>query len=314
MDRVGRGIAVLAIAVMALAGVGVSQASASTSATPAVGGPCTVYTPTALTISVPQANPGQTVTITGKGVATSTVSISISGTSYPSQTLGSVVVGPTGSFAKAVTLPSNLTPGTFTITVSNPSCPAPGTITIVIIPNTTVSCSSNPTVIQRNQVVTWKLFTVFSTAQPTSLYLVPQFFLYPTTQVYYGTFPASGQVTFTVPGSAPDGSYYVTQTGILWNGSLSSQACAVKVSGTAAAKAAATTTTVKPATTTTVAPATVLGQSLSTPAAQLASYSGSGGSNGSGSSTDGRLALIAALAVAASAGLLMLQKRHRHHH
>jgi hypothetical protein len=313
LAQVGGGVAV-ALAMVALLGFGAAEAGASTAATatPAVGGPCSVYTPTALTISVPSATPGTSVTIAGKGYHGSHVTISISGTGYTSRQLGTATVGPlpTSSFSIAVNIPTDILPGSYTITVTNPSCIAPGTITIVVPANTTVSCASNPTVLQRGQSVTWKLFTIFDKNQSTSLDLIAQF-LYPyvpASVLFSAHYPASGSVTFVVPGAAADGYYNITEVGLLPTGSPWTQSCAIRVSG--AVPAVVTTTTTKPVTTTTTTPVKAL-------AAKLVSFNSraqslSSGSGSSQSSQDGRLALVAALAVFACGGLISIRSNRRH--
>lgn len=197
------------------------------------GGDCDDYTPTALMIDVPRAQPGQTVTVSGIAVPGTTVVVSIGRPGTPYQQLGTAVVDPTGHFSVAIVIPTDLRPGRWTIRVFAPSCPAVGTITIVIVPNEHGSCANNPRVVRRGETVTWNLFNnFFNRNRRTRLTLVPRFFSGRSFPLYSGPYPESGTVTFTVPRGARDGFYWVVQTGRSRRGGYHmAKACKVRVRG-----------------------------------------------------------------------------------
>lgn len=172
------------------------------------GNGCSSYTPTALSISNPQLAPGESATVTGKGVPGTTVVVRLGSTQ-----LGSAVVDAAGNFTVKVTIPATLTPGTYNLTVDTPSCPSPGCITIVVKPKQECDCKANPRMVQRGETVTWTLFSSLDHSAPTTVVLVPVGTGTSYT-VYSGPYPASGRISITIPGNVPDGQYLVVETGL----------------------------------------------------------------------------------------------------
>lgn len=108
----------------------------TTTTTTTPGQDCHEYTPTFLALSKSSAEPGETVTVTGSGVPGDTLVIKISKPGQPTYALGSVVVGPGGTFSIAVIIPDDYPPGSYTITVRSNGCTCPGTSTTTGPPNT----------------------------------------------------------------------------------------------------------------------------------------------------------------------------------
>ncbi|MFN8053577.1 MAG: hypothetical protein U0Q22_19230 [Acidimicrobiales bacterium] len=233
-------------------------ATAAASSRPPLAGvdrSCAEYIPRDLAINVPNAAPGQTVTITGIASPGDTVTIRISTIGGPPIVLGTATAGPDGFFTANVTIPANFVEGTYDITVSSPLCDGVSTITIVVsFPQG--RCTARKTIVaKRGDTVVWTLLGVLDKTKPVKVLLVPVGGG-PTIVVYTGAYPASGKVTFTVPSNLPNGLYRIVESGTGPNGKPRSARCGrLRVRG-GGGGGTTTTTTTKPTTTTTIKPTT----------------------------------------------------------
>lgn len=249
--RLGVGMFVLAVALGAfpLADAGAAPAAAGARAQS-----CVEYVPRDLAINVPAAAPGQTIVVTGYAYPGDTVTIRISTFGGPPIVLGTAVAGPDGAFSATVTIPSTLIEGTYNITVSSPNCPTESTISIVVR-NPRGTCTDRKSIVaRRGDVITWDLLGRLDTTKPVTVLLVPVNGG-PTIEVYSGPYPASGQVVFTVPASAPNGRYRIVESGTNRRGRPVSARCGtlrIRGGGGGTTTTTTTTTTTPPSTCTTV--------------------------------------------------------------
>lgn len=245
-----------ALAMVTPAAAGATPAAAPTSASSVrqVGGQdCNDYIPRDLALSVPSAAPGQTITITGLAAPGDTVTIRISTLGGPPIVLGTATAGPDGLFSAQITIPEDFVEGTYNITVSSPLCDGVTTITIVVtFPQG--RCTDRRTIQQRRgDVVEWELLGVLDESKPLTVLLVPVNGG-PSTVVYTGVYPASGEVTFTVPNYLANGVYRIVESGTGPNGRPRSARCGrlvVRGGGGGGTTTTSTTTTAPGQTTTT---------------------------------------------------------------
>ncbi len=212
-------------AMLVLGSIGLFVAPASAAPAPAVQDrSCADYIPRDLAINVPSAAPGETVTITGLASPGDTVTIRIAQLAGPPIVLATAVADSNGYFSANITIPANYAEGTYNITVSSPNCDGVGTITLVVrFPGG--RCTDRRTVeAQRGDSVEWTLLGVLDTTKPLTVTLVP-LSGGPSVVVYTGAYPASGDVTFTVPASLPDGRYRIVESGTGKNGKPLSARC-----------------------------------------------------------------------------------------
>jgi hypothetical protein len=177
---------------------------------------CGNYTPRSLVTDVVSAEPGAVVTISGAGGASDTLTFTISGTSVTTRSLGTVVVGPSGTFSKSVVIPDDYPAGTYTITVRSNRCGRTGTVSIATQSVNRSGCGSgNPYVIVRGAATSWNLITgtpAFNTAKPITLKLTQRAVGGVSYTLYSGSW-GTGVKTLTVPASAPLDQYFLVQTG-----------------------------------------------------------------------------------------------------
>jgi hypothetical protein len=198
---------------------GTGPTTTTTSTTTTVpGGSCDDYTPTMVTVDPMTVLAGGAVTIQGMAYPGDTVTATLSGPSVPPTTLGSAVAGPTGQFTINAVIPVTLKPGTYTITVSSTQCPTSTSVTVVVTGTTFSGCGVNEPArnLPRGSTVVWMLHTPsFSTSAPVTLRMFRNNTSY---TLYSGPWPPSGQVTVTIPATAPTGQYTMEQTGTKSNG------------------------------------------------------------------------------------------------
>lgn len=216
------------VALVAFGSMSFDQAGASTASAAAPQAPvqrtCDDYIPRDLALSVPNAAPGQTITITGLAYPGDTVTIRISTLGGPPIVLGTAVANAGGFFSAQITIPANFVEGTYNITVSSPNCEGVTTITIVVrYPQG--RCTARKVIqTRRGDTVVWELFGVLDTTKPLTVTLVP-IQGGPSTVVYTGPYPASGDVTFVVPSSLANGRYRIVESGTGLNGKPLSARC-----------------------------------------------------------------------------------------
>lgn len=228
--RFGKLTGVVAAAFVLVAPIALPAVAATPAA--AQGQSCTEYTPTDLAIDVPAASPGQTVTISGMAYPGDTVTIRIATISGPPLVLGTVLVGPSGSFSTQVTIPADFPPGTYNVTVTSPQCPVGGVLTLVVVPGgggTGGHCGVNPRHLRRNGTYRWRAVGNFDPSEPITITLVsrtppPESFV-----LYSG--PYRRRVSVTIPWAADNGSYLVLVSGTDRDGNPLTSGCRVRIKG-----------------------------------------------------------------------------------
>jgi hypothetical protein len=142
------------------------------------------------------------------------------------------VVGATGSFSVPFILPDTYSAGNYTLSVLSTGCPTPKTLTIVIDPLDLSGCGPNSDrTYTPGEVVTWTLMgKPFDTSKPVTVNLTPRG---PggsgSATLYSGAFPASGDVTITIPNSTIEAKYFIEQVGLQKNHKTMTKSCPVRV-------------------------------------------------------------------------------------
>jgi hypothetical protein len=197
---------------------GSPPSTTTTTTTTLPGGPCDDYTPTQVAVDPSTVQAGGQVVITGVALPGDTVTATLSGGSITPTPLGSATADAAGQFSITATVPTGISAGSYTITVSSTQCPASVDITIVVVSTVFSGCGTNNAArtIERGSSVVWALHVPsFNTSSPVTLRLKKSGY----NQVLYsGPWPASNDVTVTIPATAPTGQYTMEQVGTKKNG------------------------------------------------------------------------------------------------
>jgi len=206
---------------------GSAPTTTTTTTTTLPGGSCDEYTPTMIAIDPPTAQPGDPITISGVAAPGDTVTATMSG---GGGTLGSDVADGSGQFAINAVVPT-VNPATYTITLSTTSCPTSVQISFVVYALTFSGCGYNNegrTFFPGEQVVWTFHDSSFDTNKDVRLRIRKSGF---NADLFgYAPWPASNQVTITIPATAPLGQYTMEQYGFnKGNGKSKSKTCPVTI-------------------------------------------------------------------------------------
>ncbi len=207
-------------------GGGTTTTTTTTTTTP--GGPCDDYTPTQVSLNPPSAAPGDVIVVTGVAVPGDTVTVEFEISPGNLVTLGSVVAGPTGQFTLPVTVPT-VSDGNYDVIVSSTDCPVSVSVTLEVKGLVFSGCGTNNAArtLEQGQTFIWQLHVPsFDTSQPVSMTMEKGGTTY---SLYSGAWPASDELTLTIPAAAPTGKYDMIQTGTKPNGKTGTKKCPIWV-------------------------------------------------------------------------------------